>query len=203
MIASSEFVGGSALAQGLLDAIPFPVFVLNQDVRIVGFNDLAKQIIDKVLHSSPPQFGLPQERIQALRQTLPCGEGETRNFCLSRNLVAEAFEGKNSWRCRSLAKVVTFLGVREFEMVLSASRVEIDGVPHVLLVVEEPAVTTKGEGVVSICARCKKMRDEKNRWVSPDRYLSDRWGVRMTHGLCPECLDASLAEIGTEHDEFG
>lgn len=52
----------------------------------------------------------------------------------------------------------------------------------------------KLEGLVPICARCKKMRVEggdpkdSRSWVRLEKYISDRTDASFTHGLCPECI---------------
>ncbi len=51
------------------------------------------------------------------------------------------------------------------------------------------------EGLLPICAACKKIRrqgakqDDPNAWVSLEHYLRDHSHARFSHGLCPECLE--------------
>src|SRR5512134_1773569 len=51
----------------------------------------------------------------------------------------------------------------------------------------------KLEGLVPICANCKKIRNEganpfdQTSWTSFEKYISDRTDAEFTHGLCPEC----------------
>jgi hypothetical protein len=51
----------------------------------------------------------------------------------------------------------------------------------------------KLEGLVPICANCKKIRTEganpfdQASWTSIERYIGDRTDAEFTHGLCPEC----------------
>jgi len=203
MIGVSEFVGGGAQAQALLDAMPSPVFVLDEELNIVGLNEAARQVIEAMPGAGPASSASPLDCVQGSR---PGGGGEdypARNFGLSRHLVADAFAGRKAVRRRAWARLGTPAGgMSEVEMFLSATRVEIGGRFRVLLVVEELSAPAKADGIIAICARCKKLRDEQNRWRSPERFLAERFGVRLTHGLCPDCLESSLAEIGTEHDEF-
>ncbi|MBD3379932.1 MAG: PAS domain S-box protein [Candidatus Omnitrophica bacterium] len=52
----------------------------------------------------------------------------------------------------------------------------------------------KLEGLVPICANCKKMRLEESdprdpvSWISMEKYISERTEASFTHGLCPECV---------------
>jgi len=43
-------------------------------------------------------------------------------------------------------------------------------------------------GLLSICASCKKIRDEQGHWETLEVYIRDRSEANFSHGLCPECL---------------
>jgi hypothetical protein len=45
------------------------------------------------------------------------------------------------------------------------------------------------EGLLPICAWCKRIRDEQREgeWVSVEKYVSDRTAAEFTHGICPQC----------------
>ena len=57
------------------------------------------------------------------------------------------------------------------------------------------------EGLLPICAECKKIRDEskteKNngKWIPVERYISKRSKTNFTHGICPDCAKKQLEEI--------
>lgn len=59
------------------------------------------------------------------------------------------------------------------------------------------------EGLVPICASCKKMlteskgSDKPGAWVPLEEYISERSEAKFTHGLCPECI-AELYGSSTE-----
>ncbi len=42
-------------------------------------------------------------------------------------------------------------------------------------------------GLLPICARCKKIRDEQGQWNPLEVYITERSEAGFTHGLCPEC----------------
>ena len=44
------------------------------------------------------------------------------------------------------------------------------------------------EGLLPICAACKKIRDGEQRWHSLESYIHDHSMAEFTHGLCPDCL---------------
>jgi DNA-binding response OmpR family regulator len=45
------------------------------------------------------------------------------------------------------------------------------------------------EGLLSICAYCKRIRDERQNWVRVEEYIEGRSDATFTHGICPECRD--------------
>jgi hypothetical protein len=50
------------------------------------------------------------------------------------------------------------------------------------------------EGLLPICAWCKKIRDDKDYWHSVETYVSERTDARFSHGMCPECLTKAMPE---------
>ena len=43
------------------------------------------------------------------------------------------------------------------------------------------------EGLIPICARCKKVRDDEGFWESVESYVSSRSHASFSHGICDEC----------------
>jgi hypothetical protein len=50
------------------------------------------------------------------------------------------------------------------------------------------------EGLIPICASCKKVRDDKGYWNQVEHYISQHSDARLTHGYCPDCMKRMLAE---------
>ena len=51
------------------------------------------------------------------------------------------------------------------------------------------------KGIIPICCRCKKIRNEDNYWEQIETYISDRSKVEFTHTYCPDCFKIVLKEI--------
>jgi hypothetical protein len=45
-------------------------------------------------------------------------------------------------------------------------------------------------GLLPICARCKKIRDDRVYWNQIDTYISQHADVDFSHGLYPDCMEA-------------
>jgi len=50
-------------------------------------------------------------------------------------------------------------------------------------------------GLLPICASCKKIRNDKGYWEKMEKYISDRSPVRFSHGICPDCARKLYPEI--------
>ena len=43
------------------------------------------------------------------------------------------------------------------------------------------------QGLIPICAYCKKIRDDEGYWKQIEEYLQERSDFHFSHGICPEC----------------
>ncbi|MEJ2038310.1 MAG: hypothetical protein P8X55_05175 [Desulfosarcinaceae bacterium] len=43
------------------------------------------------------------------------------------------------------------------------------------------------EGFLPICAGCKKIRNQEDRWEQIENYISTHSLVQFSHSLCPDC----------------
>ena len=43
-------------------------------------------------------------------------------------------------------------------------------------------------GLLPICASCKRIRDDKGYWQQVETYISSHSNASFTHGICPECV---------------
>lgn len=51
------------------------------------------------------------------------------------------------------------------------------------------------EGILPVCASCKKIRDERGNWHRFESYISERSEADFSHGICPECAEKLYPEI--------
>ncbi len=51
------------------------------------------------------------------------------------------------------------------------------------------------QGLLPICASCKKIRDDKGYWIQIESYISDRSDVQFSHGICSECAKKLYPEM--------
>lgn len=51
------------------------------------------------------------------------------------------------------------------------------------------------QGIVPICAKCKKIRDDKGYWNRLEEYIETRLDAEFSHGLCPDCMRELYPEV--------
>ncbi len=51
------------------------------------------------------------------------------------------------------------------------------------------------EGIIPICAYCKKIRDDRQNWLKLETYISDHSEAMFSHGICPECAEIQMKII--------
>lgn len=51
------------------------------------------------------------------------------------------------------------------------------------------------QGLLPICAACKKIRDDKGYWSQIEEYVAERSEAQFSHGICPECAKTLYPDI--------
>ena len=48
--------------------------------------------------------------------------------------------------------------------------------------------------LLPVCSWCHKIRSDDGYWESMERYLQEHGGPRITHGICPDCMERMRAD---------
>lgn len=59
------------------------------------------------------------------------------------------------------------------------------------------------EGIIPICASCKKMRSDSGYWHQVETYLAERTDAVFSHGICPDCLATEFPDSAFDDDPDG
>lgn len=51
------------------------------------------------------------------------------------------------------------------------------------------------QGLIPICASCKKIRDDKGYWNHVEQYICEHSAAEFTHGICPDCKKRLYPQI--------
>ncbi|SRR6056297_560035 len=55
-------------------------------------------------------------------------------------------------------------------------------------------------GIIPICARCKKVRNDEGFWMQVEHYISDHSEAEFSHGLCPNCMNEMYPYLNNEEN---
>ncbi len=58
------------------------------------------------------------------------------------------------------------------------------------------------QGLLPICAACKKIRDKSGSWTSVETFVRDRSDAEFTHSMCPECAKEYYPQLYKEGKLF-
>ena len=51
------------------------------------------------------------------------------------------------------------------------------------------------QGLLPICAHCKKVRDDHGYWTRIEDYIAQHSEADFSHGFCPDCIEKYYAEL--------
>jgi PAS domain-containing protein len=182
--------------RSLLDAVPLPVLVVDADVRIADANAAAARL----LAVEPAEIlrkrgGEALHCIHATDVPEGCGQGPACSDCVIRGSVTASFTGDAVVRRHAKAEWLMRGAATPVDLLVTAAPFAYEGRQMALLILEDVSELHALRGIVPICAKCKKMRDDANYWRSVESYFGRHHGVTFSHGLCPECAEAIDSEL--------
>ena len=183
----------SGLAAATLDLLPQSLYIVDRDLTVVAWNARREQgplglaRVRAIGHNlrevfSPLGF---DSVLPAFRHVLDTGtpyeeERTTR-------------DGRRTYRIRRLpigdGGTVTHVVTLSYEVAgasLQADSAESTAHSRGFLPLERPRDLPLN-GVIPVCAWCKKIRDQRGDWHQVEAYLATRSDATFTHGICDDC----------------
>lgn len=176
------------MVAAVLDAIPSPIFLVDDDVQILGYNLAASRLLaqapDEVMRR---RAGEVLHCLHANEAPGGCGRAEFCQDCLVRNSVNESRLGQRVVRKRARMELVTAAGTVELYLLVTTTPFTYQAKPLVLLILEDISELMELKGILPICIYCKKIRDDQEFWQSVEKYFKEHLDQQFTHGICPDC----------------
>ena len=98
-------------------------------------------------------------------------------------------DGAPRWAHRTIVPIFTESGEIRQLMITAVDITEFKKTQQQL----EDAMTHMLSGFVTICATCKKIRNDKESWLSIEEYAAQQMNFhQFSHGLCPNCFERAL-----------
>ncbi|MFZ2446930.1 MAG: PAS domain-containing protein [Syntrophobacteraceae bacterium] len=174
----------------VLDAIPSPVFVVGEDVRIVDMNAAASRMLGSELKVALGRRA--GEAIRCFHSTEAeegCGRGPHCRECVVRNSANRSFDGEKVAREKVRMQLVTEDGIRPVHLLVTTAPFRYDDQSLVLVILEDISELTEMRELIPVCSWCGKIRDDESYWKTIEAYLEKQLDARITHGICPECAE--------------
>ena len=54
------------------------------------------------------------------------------------------------------------------------------------------------EGLIPICANCKKIRNSEDQWEQMEKYITEHSLAHFSHSICPDCATQLYPELYTD-----
>lgn len=176
------------LIENILNTIPLPIFLVDEDVRIFWSNQSATPMLDM-----EPELVLLRRCgdvfhcLHAVESTAGCGRTEFCKDCPIRNSVQLSDKGQRVVRKKNKMRMVKKDRVVEINLLVTTAPFAYQDESLVLLILEDISELLELKSIVPICAYCKKIRDEETFWQSVENYFKAHLSLDFSHGVCPEC----------------
>ena len=188
--------GGAAFLRALLDAVPSPLFVVEDDVQIREINQSASQMLlddsEAWLHG---RLGDVVGCVHSMESPEGCGRGRLCVDCVIRTSVGSALTGGRVVRAKARLDTQDEDRRRAIHVLVTASPFEHEARRFVMLLLEDVSDVVELRGIVPICAYCKRIRNDQQYWQKLESYFATHLDVDFTHGICPECVARAEREI--------
>ncbi|MBI4859945.1 MAG: PAS domain-containing protein [Candidatus Riflebacteria bacterium] len=186
----------------LLDALPMPILVVDDDVRILYHNQAAGLLVgpqpSQVLRR---RAGDVLHCVNAAATPDGCGRAVACRDCRIRGGVGESIRGGRVARARAKVQLHSAGGIQELHLLITTAPLLPPGrSDSVLLILEDISELTAIKGLLPICARCKSIRQDTQYWQRLESYLTSCLDVEFTHGLCPACARELYPDIFTDRE---
>lgn len=168
----------------VFDALPFPAFIMDEDVRFLAVNSAAARFLKSGSETAIHQrWG---EILHCISSTDGCGQSKPCSDCVIRGSVGFALTGGESVRRRARLEYLSDGQVQEMHALITASPIVYENAPRVLLFIEDLTLLFAMTDVLPICMGCKKVLND-DLWLQIEAYLDSHLDLKFTHGICPDC----------------
>jgi len=165
-------------------------YVNNSFLRMFEFSDK----IEALGHNASNFFASKEiKRFSDVHSIIEAVDGETEEF-VALNKDGTKFFVEVSSSCIRNHRGLTVGMMASFINITKRKAIEKER--ERLLVKLQRAIKKieKLQGLIPICAWCKKIRDDKGYWCQVEEYIHKHTKADFTHGVCPECVSKHLSE---------
>jgi len=94
-----------------------------------------------------------------------------------------------------LLLVIVLLLFKENKTTFERKQAEVERENLIVELQEAVAKINKLNGLLPICAHCKKIRDDKGYWNQLEAYIREHSEAEFSHSICPDCAQKHYPEF--------
>ena len=180
----------------ILDTIPSPIFLVDDDVQILGYNLAASNLL-----AQDPEMVIGHRAGEMLRclhateTTAGCGRSKACQDCLVRNSVYESLRGRRVVRRKTKMELGPEGLSREIYLLVTTAPPNFQDNSSVLLILEDISELMEIKSILPMCAHCKKIRNDQKYWQTLEKYFGEHLDLEFSHGICPDCAQKLYPEF--------
>ena len=175
----------------LFDAVPSPVLIVDDDVRILDYNSAGAGLLGqdhRLLYMK--RGGDALRCVHSFESPEGCGRSADCGGCVIRNSVSEALRDGKVCRRRSMMQLVDNQAKtrKDVMLLVTASPLRYEEKNLVLLVLDDVSELMELQKILPICSYCRKIRNDENYWKSVEEYFRDHQNLLFSHSICESCM---------------
>jgi hypothetical protein len=183
------------LPSDVLDAMPWMVFLVDDDVQILYANVAAQCALGGGMEFLYERRGGDVLHcLNSLTLFGGCGRGPGCKECAVRNSVGKTVSGQKVTRLRTKMRLQTAEGVKDSYFLVTTAPFVTEGHDCVLLTMEDVNEIMDLRSLLPVCSHCKKIRADRQYWEHVDQFLQRHRIADITHGICPDCIKQHYSE---------
>ncbi len=185
---SRKPINTATLSGVVLDHLPMPVMVVDEQRDVFGLNSEAARFLgERAEVALARKSGEVLGCLNDAKGPGLCGSNEACNECEIRQAVDAVRSGVAVNRIRTDMILVKGKHEELVTFLVSAGPLVVEDQELIMIVLEDVTELVTLRDLVPICASCKKIRSEDGSWQSVEKYLGRQVQMNFTHGICPGC----------------
>jgi PAS domain-containing protein len=186
----------SDMVAAVIDAIPSPIFVVDDDVVILGYNQAAAQML-----AQAPELVIRRRAgellhcVHASETPEGCGRAEFCKDCPVRISVTAAISGSRVVRRRARMELLQEGHTEPIYLLVTTAPFSHQGKSLALLILEDISELMELKNLLPICTQCKRIRNDQDYWQSLEAYFREHLDLGFSHSICPECAQKFYPEF--------
>ena len=183
-----NFTVGNYVFATILETVPNPIFIVDDDVRIYSYNMPGARLVDNKQDMVGMGYGYVLNCIHSKASIEGCGDGDGCKKCVIRKSVSQSYNNHKIVREKCEMQLKKDNNIENIKTAVITAPINYSDKVLVVMILEDISELMELRNILPICVKCNKIRDDKEYWQNVERYLSKYSDIKFSRGICPECL---------------